>query len=85
MAVTNYSISVTTTQINTRIDAQKGYLLINDGPDDVFWSDDDTKTTLTTGAGLKASDPPLSVNDYTDTLRVITSSGTATLRVFSLK
>jgi hypothetical protein len=85
MAVTNYSISVTTTQVNTKIDAVKGYLLINDGPDDVYWSDDATLTTLTTGAALKASDPPLSINDYTDVLRAVTASGTATLRVFALK
>ena len=85
MAVTNYTISVTTTQLDTRIEGLKGYVLINDGPDDVFWTDDRTRTVATTGAGLKASDPPLSVNDASNTIRTKTSSGTATLRVWALK
>ncbi len=85
MAVTNYSISVTTTQIDTTVSGSKGVVITNDGPDDVFMSFDTPLTVLTTGAGLKADDPPLSVNDTVAVLRAVTSSGTATLRVWALK
>ncbi len=85
MAVTNHTISVTTAQSDTKVDGQRGVLIINDGPDDVFLSFDTPITVVTTGAGLKADDPPLSVNDTLTTLRAKTSSGTATLRVWALK
>lgn len=85
MAVTNYTISVSTTQVDTKVEALKGYVLINDGAADVFWTDDRTKTVSTSGAGLKTTDPPLSVNDATNFIRAKTSSGTATLRVWALK
>ena len=85
MAITDYSISVTTTQIDTNVDGGQGVLIINDGPDDVFLSFDTPTTVATTGAGLKADDPPFSVNETVMVLRAVTSTGTATLRVWALK
>ena len=85
MSVTDYSISASTTQVDTKVDGRKGVIIINDGTADVYLSFDTPITVATTGAALKMTDPPLSVNEDVTVLRVVTSSGTATVRVFALE
>ena len=86
MPISSYSIAASTTQKDTKVDGDRGVIIINDGTADVFFSCDTPTTVVTAGAGgLKSTDPPLSINDTCRVFRVITTSGTATVRVFALK
>jgi hypothetical protein len=81
-ALNRDEVTVTATTACSHIKANN-YVLINDGPADVHWECSGETVATTNKAALKSTDGPISVFESCEKLCYKTTSGTATLRIFS--
>lgn len=82
LALTTNSVSVSTTTGCTIIEADN-YVLIDDGASDVYWTCANETVSTTNKAALKSTDGPITVYESCIKICYKTTSGTATLRIFS--